>query len=505
MTTRKILRGTLCLIAVMFYLPTGISAQDNPVIHDSIFSKVLNEERSIRIILPDTYKPGSSERYEVIYLTDGEWVSDLFPFIYRFAEGENYVPPVIIVAIPNTYINKANQRDRDFLPVHVDNPPISGGADKFISFLGNELIPYIDKHYPTNGTNSLYGHSYGGLFVMYTLLTRPDLFQSYYSTDPAMSWNNDFVIKLASDKLEAIPPGKVLWIAGITETYQNMGIGRMDSVLKLKAPQTLHWKLVTFPNEKHNSVRLKAMYDGIKFSYSGYSNEPLIFHPMNGILLKDKPALLFITNPYPEMRYTLDGSEPLLSSPEAEPVMQISGPAQLTIRSFSVTGKYDHIAKGNFPLGDVLPASQKPGKIKAGGLRYSIYEGTWDKMPDFNKLKPVQSGIADSLFSFEHLPLKTNFGCIFEGYVEITENGYYLFATVTKNGSRLYLGNKQIIDQDGIHSSETAGSFVIPLEKGFYPVRLEYFQKDANPDLQFVYMKPGATNPVPIPPGNLYH
>lgn len=505
MTRRNLVRNTLCVIAVMFCQLTAIAAQDNPVISDSIFSKVLNEERSIKIILPDTYKPGSSERYEVIYLTDGEWVSELFPFIYRFAKGENYVPPVIIVAVPNTYINGANQRDRDFLPVHVDSPPISGGAEKFISFLKDELIPYIDKEFPTNGTNSLYGHSYGGLFVMYTLLTHPGLFQTFYSTDPSMSWNSDFVIKLASEKLETLPPGKILWIAGITETYQGMGIGRMDSVLKLKAPETLHWKLVTFPNEKHNSVRLKAMYDGIKFSYSGYSNEPLAFHPMNGILLKDKPAPLFITSSFPEMRYTLDGTEPDKTSPKADMMMQITGPAQLVVKSFSATGKYDLVARGDFALGEVIPASRKLKGISGGGLKYSLYAGTWDHLPDFRKLKPLQTGIADSLFSLNKLPLKTNFGCVFEGFIEIIEDGYYLFATVTGNGARLYLGNEIIIDENAIHSSETAGSFIVPLERGFYPVRLEYFQKDADPDLQFVYLKPGTDNPVPVPPGSLYH
>ena len=505
MMKRFSLKSVLVLTIAFLVKLNVASAQGNTVINDSIFSNVLNEERTLKIVLPDTYKPGSSNRYEVIYLTDGEWVSELFPFVYGFAKGENYVPPVIIIAIPNRYINKANQRDRDFLPVHVDNPPISGGADKFIAFLKDELIPYIDKNYQTNGTNSLYGHSYGGLFVMYTLLPQPQLFQTYYSTDPSMSWNNDFIIKLASEKLEKLPPDKVLWIAGITETYEGMGSGRMDSVLRLKAKPDLHWKFVTFPNEKHNSVRLKAMYDGIKFAYSGYSNEPLVFHPMNGILLKDKPAPVFLTTTFPEMRYTLDGTEPDLTSPKADPMMQITGPVQLVVKSFSASGKYDLVAKGNFPLGEVLPASQKPKRISNGGLKYSLYEGTWDKMPDFKKLKPVKEGIADSPFSFNNLPLKVNFGCTLEGYLEIKEDGYYLFATVTKNGSRLYLGDKLIIDEDGIHQSETAGSFIIPLEKGFYPIRLEYFQKNANPDLQLVYMRPADNNPYPIPPGNLYH
>jgi predicted alpha/beta superfamily hydrolase len=502
---RNLHYGMLLLICILFFSFTGVFAQNSSVINDSIYSGILKEERSIKVILPETYKPGSSQKYEVIYLTDGEWVVDLFPFIYKFAQHENYVPPVIIVALPNTYLNKVNQRDRDFLPVHVNDPVISGGGDKFISFIKDELMPYIDKTYPTNGTNSLYGHSYGGLFVVYTMLTEPQLFQTYYATDPSLWWNSDFVIKLASERLEKLPPDKLLWIAGITETYKNMGIDRMDSVLKLKAPQSLRWKIATFPNEKHNSVRLKAIYDGIKFSYSGYSNTSLSFHPMNGILLKDKPATIFMTDNFPDIRYTLDGSEPDKSSPRADSRIILNGPARLVLKSFSASGKYDMIARGSFPLGEILPAVAKAKKIKNGGFRYACYEGSWDSMPDFKKTKPIQTGIADSLFSYNKLPAKNNFGCVLEGYIEIAEDGYYIFATISWNASRLYIGNKLLIDENKIHTSEATRSYIIPLEKGFYPLRLEYFQKDANPGLQLIYLKPGTENPSPIPFKYQYH
>jgi predicted alpha/beta superfamily hydrolase len=505
MMKRILLQGLALLIYILFFQLANVSAQNNPAINDSIYSNILKEERSVKVILPETYKPGSSEKYEVIYLTDGEWAMDLFSFIYKFAKNENYVPPVIIVALPNTYNNKVNQRDRDFLPVHVENPVISGGSDKFISFLKNELIPYIDKTYPTNGTNSLYGHSYGGLFVMYTLLTEPQLFQTYYATDPSFWWNNDFLIKLATEKLETLPADKLLWIAGIDETYKNMGIGCMDSVLKLKAPQNLKWKLATFPNEKHNSVRLKAMYDGIKYSYSGYSDAAIQFHPMKGILLKDKPATIFLLDRFPEMRYTLDGTKPDKTSPKADSRILLSGPAQLVLKSFSASGKFDLTAKGSFTVGEILASSQKPKKLINGGLNYACYGGNWDKMPDFKKLKPLQTGVADSLFSFKNLTLKVNYACLFEGYIEITEAGYYVFATTTKNASRFYLGNKLLIDEDEIHSSEITSSFIIPLEKGFYPVRLEYFQKDTNSALKLIYLKPGDGDPTSIPFKYQYH
>jgi len=81
------MQGGVLLTFVFFFQLASISAQNNFVINDSVYSNILKEERSVKVILPETYKPGSSEKYEVIYLTDGEWVAELFPFIYKFARG----------------------------------------------------------------------------------------------------------------------------------------------------------------------------------------------------------------------------------------------------------------------------------------------------------------------------------------------------------------------------------------------------------------------------------
>jgi len=492
-TLSSCLTLTLIFISQVFCIA---HAQEHPVITDSIYSSILKEQRSIKIQLPETYKPGSTDIYEVIYVTDGEWATDLFSFIYKFAQGENYVPPAIIVGIPNKYIDKANQRDRDFLPVHVPEPAISGGADNFLSFIKNELIPYVDKKYPTNGTNSVYGHSYGGVFVLYALLTEPQVFESYYATDPPFRWNSDYLIKMANEKLDHLPSDKSFWIAGRSE---NQDIGHLDSLLQLKAPRKLHWKGVTYPNEKHNSVRLKAMYDGIKFVYSGYSNAPLTFHPMNGILLKDKPISVWINSSSPDLRYTVDGTEPNRTSKKVDPGFTVTAPAQLVVKSFSNSGKYDKTTKGNFELGEALPSVPKPKKTTQGALKYSYYEGSWEKLPDFKKLEPAKTGVADSAFDISKLPRKTNFGCLFEGYFEIVKDGYYLFTLVSNDGSKLFLGDQLIIDNDGVRSAESVKSFILPLEKGFYPVRIEYFQKDEGSVLQLIYMGEETKNPARFP------
>jgi hypothetical protein len=335
--------------------------------------------------------------------------------------------------------------------------------------------------------------------VLYTLLTEPQLFESYYATDPPFGWNNDYLIKLAAERLNALPSSdKVFWIAGRS---QNNDIGCLDSLLQLKAPKNLHWKTVTYQNETHGSQRLKSMYDGVKYVYSDYSKPLLVFFPTSGILLKDKPISIWVDQSYPELRCTVDGTEPDRTSPKFYPGFKITSSTKLVVKSFSANGKYDRTTKGNYELGGTLPSIQKPTKINSGGLKYSYYEGNWEKLPEFKNLQPLKTGVADNTFSVNRLPRKANFACLFEGYIEIVKDGYYDFALVSNNRSKLFVGDKLILDSEGVSPNESARSFVLPLEKGFYPVRIEYFQKNEDSSFQLYCVKPDDKNggsPFPL-------
>lgn len=70
----------------------------------------------------------------------------------------------------------------------------------------------------------------------------------------------------------------------------------------------------------------------------------------------------------------------------------------------------------------------KPEKMKPGGLSYTYYEGKWDSVANFKKIKPLQSGITDKDVTFQKLPSRINFACLFQGQLEIKESGYYIFA-----------------------------------------------------------------------------
>jgi predicted alpha/beta superfamily hydrolase len=471
-----------CFIAGLIISANIASAQ--VITRDSVFSGILNEERKIRVCVPVEYGHGTRERYDVIYITDGETNFDDFSFIYRFARREKLLPPLILVSLPNSQ-NGGNLRERDFVPG-------VNGADKFIAFLKEELIPYISNKYPVSGENSLFGHSLGGLFTMYVLLKEPGLFTNYFCSDPAFPWNNGYIIRMAEKAIgNTSGLNKTLWINGVGETYRNVGIGRMDSLLNQLAPATLRWKVAIYPGETHMSVRLKGVYDGLKYTFEGFNSGKMVeFHPMNGSLLQEKPVRIFLNGSFPDVYYTTDGSEPDTSSEKAPQMIQLTGPAQLTVKWLGENKKYVTSLKGNFELSSTLSSLGYIRDVKPGGLLYLIYEGKWERLPDFKKLKVVESGIADSLFDLNKLPYKNGFACVFEGYLKIDTDGYYLFALSSSDGSKFYINGTDIIDNDGLHGSDYYKSYVVPLQTGFYPVRFEFFHNSNEPHLNVIYLPP---------------
>jgi len=110
------------------------------------------------------------------------------------------------------------------------------------------------------------------------------------------------------------------------------------------------------------------------------------------------------------------------------------------------------------------------------GVNYAYYEGKWEKLPDFDKMKPVKEG---RLKNIDLSPRKRdeNFGMKFTGYVNVPSAGVYAFSVKSDNGSRLSIDSKTIINNDGNQSYDTRGE--IRLAEGMHSFTLAYFQSHA--------------------------
>ena len=499
---RQVIRIFASVICISLILPNGTFAQQPISVVDSIQSAILKQTRYFRVAVPEGYNAHQQTKYDVLYVTDGNWNLKLATQIEEFLMESGFMPGNITVSIEHP------NRNRDLTPTPGNNTSGFGGAADFLAFLEKELMPYINKKYLTSGSNTLFGHSFGGLFVTYALLTNPKPFDFYIAADPSFWWDNKYMVKLASEKLNPeLHSNKSLFIAGRGGNQSvDMGIPAVDSIFKLKAPPGFRWKVVDYPGETHNSVKLKGMYDGLRFTYEGF-NAQFMVHPQKGIVVKGKPYKIWVfTDTDVQTRYTTDGSEPNAQSALAKREISLTEPAIVTLKTISAYKSHNKSIKVEFKEGAMIESS-KPKNAQPGGLRYSYYEGVWDSLPDFSKLKAVQTGIAAKDFSFQKLPRNTNFGLVAEGYMEIKEDGYYVFVLDSDDGSKLFLSNRLLISHDGLHGSGDHRTFLVPLQKGLHPIRLEFFQKEGGVNLEITYVTPGmlVPQPIQIPHELFYH
>ena len=231
----------------------------------TIESKTLNENRNIFIYTPMGYEQ-SQEKYPVIYVLDGEgnyfFASAVADFLSR---GNNsQIPKSIVVGIPNT------DRLRDFSPVKDPNFQTSGGGENFLDFMNNELFPYIDTNYRTHEYRTLFGHSLCGMFAVYTLFERPEMFNSAIAVSPYLQFANEFVL----DHIDSIfnensSFNKHLYITIGNEPDYFKSLDRLENILSEKT-RNLTWQIIKLESEDHTSIPLKSFYDGIIEIYSGW-------------------------------------------------------------------------------------------------------------------------------------------------------------------------------------------------------------------------------------------
>ena len=492
MKTRIILLTTFLLIAVKATSQDGYTVKN-----DSVQSDVLKQNRKISVFLPEGYD-AKDAKFPVLYVLDADGRDQHTVPTARFLFLNNKMPKAIIVGIFNI------DRNHDFLPDSIQSAPTGGGAGNFLQFFKKELMPHISSNYKTEGFNVLIGHSFGGVFAMHVLLNDPDLFDAYIAIDPSFWYKNQMQVKSAQDEfLKAKNWNKPIFItAREGEQKDGMGITAMEKVLKASAPSTLKWKIVEYPNEDHGSVTFKSVYDGLRYIFDSGGNFSVF--PQEGILPNGTSTYAFIQNINPNLRYTLDGTEPTDDSPVCTQKIEITEPCTLTVKSLGGNYKSIPSIKSIFASGDYLNG-QKVSKNLKQGLKYSYYEGVWDSVPDLSKLTPKKTGITSSL-NLDFAVKKDSFAVRFEGYIQITKKDLYDLWVTSDDGSKVYFNNELLLDNDGLHSADMPVVKLVPLNPGYYRLRIDYFEKNGGESITLGMLN-GLKNieAVPIPKELLFY
>jgi predicted alpha/beta superfamily hydrolase len=239
----------------------------------TLHSNILNEDRVVWVRTPHNYDKTAGP-FPVLYLADGPSHINLIGSTMDFlAEGDR-MPPLIIVGIANT------DRTRDMTPSHSDEKasdgsiayPSSGGADHFIDFIQNELMPEIERRYRVASYKIFVGHSLGALLAVHILITRPDMFQAYIAASPSLWWDNQHTLHQAQDFFAAHAElNKVLFFdLGNENPQMHNGFDALQKTLTDKTPKDFHWKSVVYADENHGSSVLRGYYDGLREVFSDW-------------------------------------------------------------------------------------------------------------------------------------------------------------------------------------------------------------------------------------------
>ncbi len=125
----------------------------------------------------------------------------------------------------------------------------------------------------------------------------------------------------------------------------------------------------------------------------------------------------------------------------------------------------------------------------APGLRAQLYECTWNMLPDFAALTPNTTQTAATVTS-DVLTRPGGFGMVLEGLVDAPRNGLYLFELTSNDGSKLWIGDRELINHDGLHISTTRVG-VVSLAQGLHPIRVEYFNAGGKQNLKLAWESEG--------------
>ena len=233
------------------------------------------------------------------------------------------------------------------------------------------------------------------------------------------------------------------------------------------------------------------------------ANQPFapIIEPLNPQFIDQQTISLKNLVYEATIRYTLDGSEPDQNSPIYEGPFDIDQTVVLKARSFGKNGNASRTAKATFQKLTWTP----PASISdvAPGLQYAYFEGQWQQVPDMKSLQPMKTGIANHINVAAFGARPDHWAGYLEGYINIEEEAIYTFHLRSDDGAILYIGDQEIVNNDGSHSAQTK-SGMIALRKGMHPFRLDYFE-DYDSETLTVSYESTTTEKQVLPTSMLFH
>jgi predicted alpha/beta superfamily hydrolase len=274
--------GVLLLTGAFLSIPIPAAAQGvrepTPIVIGQSFvidSRVMGEDREINVWLPPGYHD-TDRAYPVVYLLDGGVDQD-FHHITGLAQLGTIVGTTqdfIVVGVATRDRRNELTFRAEHDPSLIADYPTHGQADRFRRFIADEVMPFIDAAYRTDGDEAVMGESLAGLFVLETFLRQPMLFDRYIAVSPSLWWDKGALADEAPALLAARPPtGRTLWLTVADEGGEmQAAIDRLRASLDAVTGYT--WIYSARPHETHATIYHPAALDAFRILYAPVEATP---------------------------------------------------------------------------------------------------------------------------------------------------------------------------------------------------------------------------------------
>jgi hypothetical protein len=244
----------------------------DPVIQSSFnfYSRTIKDTFKIFICLPKNYDK-NKDTYPAVYILDANVAFDMISTLMKLISNGLDCKQAIYVGVGyKDFMVMDSLRGRDYSYPQKDGIPGSGGGKQFTAFLRNELIPYIDSTYRTkSGDNTLIGHSLGGYFVFYNMLSSAledkPVFRNYIAGSPFVI-NDKYLVdleqKLAA-KTDSLPV-KLFMCSGTIGDVDSMLIVFTD-IFKKRNYKRFEFKSIELKDFDHMDVLFPTWSKGLRY------------------------------------------------------------------------------------------------------------------------------------------------------------------------------------------------------------------------------------------------
>jgi len=199
----KLFLGALIMISIANAKPT----QYIEPIDESVYRLFDVKYSILKNAGGETYKifqavPKNRNVYpKAIFMLDANAQFSVLLNLFKDFTSNDNVPLIIGVGYDTPLAYDTARRTKDLTPLaQGDEYEQGGNADKFYKFIKERLMPFVDKEYDIKNSEKIfYGHSFGGLFLVYSLLQNDGMFDEFFIASPSLWWGDSKIIKDALD------------------------------------------------------------------------------------------------------------------------------------------------------------------------------------------------------------------------------------------------------------------------------------------------------------------